>query len=50
MHVIYPNLSAQAVDKQTSPSDLWDNISLHRKKPKLVSNEPVTETQDAVGN
>lgn len=50
MHMIYHNFSAQVADKQTFLSDLWDHISLNRKKTKLVSNKPVTEMQEAVGN
>lgn len=46
----YPDFSAQAADKQSLLSDLWEHISLNRKKTKMVSKQTVTETQEAVGN
>jgi len=48
MHMIYPDFNAQAVDKQSFLSDLWEYISINRKKTKLVSKQTVTETQEAV--
>lgn len=50
MHMIYPDFNGQAGDKQSFLSDLWEHISINRRKTKLVSKQTVTETQEAVGN